>query len=148
MNAWNMKTEHASSVLDFLPELLAPITASWHTETELVYIALAAFIKTRAFRELIHSYFGLKLPNVKVAVTGSGRVAHGVLEIMNLIGLHEVEPDEFLAREFPYPVYVQLKGADLYGHHSMAVITAWIFIFIRETIVANSVLILNRPIYL
>jgi alanine dehydrogenase len=72
--------------------------------------------KVRSFRELIHTYFGLKLPNIKVAITGSGRVAHGVLEIMNLMGLHEVEPDEFLAREFNYPVYVQLKGADLYAH--------------------------------
>jgi hypothetical protein len=72
--------------------------------------------KVKSFRELIHTYFGLKLPNVKVAVTGSGRVAHGVLEIMNLLGLHEVEPDEFLSREFNYPVYVQLKGSDLYAH--------------------------------
>ena len=72
--------------------------------------------KVKSFRELIHTYFGLKLPNIKVVVTGSGRVAHGVLEIMNLMGLHEVEPDEFLSREFSYPVYVQLKGADLYQH--------------------------------
>ena len=38
--------------------------------------------KQRSFRELIHQYFGLRLPNVKIAVTGSGRVAHGILEIM------------------------------------------------------------------
>ncbi len=72
--------------------------------------------KVKSFRELIHTYFGLKLPNVKVAVTGSGRVAHGVLEVMNLMGFHEVEPEEFLSREFTYPVYVQLKGGDLYQH--------------------------------
>jgi hypothetical protein len=70
--------------------------------------------RQRSFRELIHTYFGLKLPNMKIAVTGSGRVAHGVLEVMNLMGVHEVEPDEYLEREFEYPVYVQLKGADLY----------------------------------
>ncbi|HVM88824.1 MAG TPA: NAD(P)-dependent oxidoreductase [Puia sp.] len=69
-----------------------------------------------SFRELIHTYFGIRLPNIKVAVTGSGRVAHGVLEIMNLMGLIEVEPDEYLARAFSYPVFVQLKGADLYEH--------------------------------
>ena len=73
--------------------------------------------KQRSFRELIHTYFGLRLPNVKIAVTGSGRVAHGVLEIMNLMGIHEVEPDEYLLRRFSYPVYTQLKGADLYAHH-------------------------------
>jgi alanine dehydrogenase len=70
--------------------------------------------KQRSFRELIHTYFGLRLPNVKIAVTGSGRVAHGVLEIMNLMGIHEVEPDEYLKRRFAYPVYAQLKGVELY----------------------------------
>jgi saccharopine dehydrogenase (NAD+, L-lysine forming) len=70
--------------------------------------------KQRSFRELIHIYFGIRLPNVKVAVTGSGRVAHGILEIMNLMGIHEVEPDDYLARRFSYPVYTQLKAADLY----------------------------------
>ncbi|MBX2923389.1 MAG: alanine dehydrogenase [Chitinophagaceae bacterium] len=72
--------------------------------------------KQRSFRELIHTYFGLRLPNVKIAVTGSGRVAHGILEIMNLVGIHEVEPDEYLHRRFAYPVYTQLKGGDLYRH--------------------------------
>ncbi|HSU27343.1 MAG TPA: NAD(P)-dependent oxidoreductase [Chitinophagaceae bacterium] len=70
--------------------------------------------KQRSFRELIHIYFGLKLPNVKIAVTGSGRVAHGILEIMNLMGIHEVEPEDYLKRRFSYPVYTQLKGAELY----------------------------------
>ena len=70
----------------------------------------------RDYRELIHTYFGLKLPPLKVVVTGSGRVAHGILEIMNLMDIQEVEPDEFLHQSFTYPVYVHLKGADLYRH--------------------------------
>lgn len=78
--------------------------------------SLERVYKQRSFRELIHNYFGLRLPNVKIAVTGSGRVAHGILEIMNLMGIHEVEPDEYLKRRFSYPVYTQLKGAELYRH--------------------------------
>jgi alanine dehydrogenase len=66
------------------------------------------------FKTLIHTYFGLKLPDIKIAVTGSGRVAHGILEIMNLMGVIEVEKEDYLSMEFTYPVYVQLKGADLY----------------------------------
>ncbi len=66
------------------------------------------------YRELIHTYFGLKLPPIKMAVTGSGRVAHGILEIMNLMDVQEVEPDEFISKVFDYPVYVHLKGTDLY----------------------------------
>ncbi|MDF2188744.1 NAD(P)-dependent oxidoreductase [Paraflavitalea sp. CAU 1676] len=70
--------------------------------------------RQKSFRELIHTYFGLRIPPIKIAVTGSGRVAHGILEVMNLMGIHEVEPDEYLARQFSYPVYTQLKGPDLY----------------------------------
>lgn len=78
--------------------------------------SLGRVYRSKSFRDLIHTYFGLRLPSVKIAVTGSGRVAHGVLEVMNLLGVHEVEPDEYLSREFTYPAYVHLKGADLYGH--------------------------------
>lgn len=72
--------------------------------------------KSKDYRSLINHYFGLKLPNIKIVVTGSGRVAHGILEVMNLMGIHEVEPDEYLERNYAYPVYTQLKGADLYTH--------------------------------
>ena len=71
--------------------------------------------KQKSFRELIHTYFGIKLPPLKVAITGSGRVAHGILEIMNLMEVIEVEPSEYLSRNFPYPVFTQLKGSDLYA---------------------------------
>ncbi len=68
------------------------------------------------YNNLIKTYFQLKLPNIKIAVTGSGRVAKGVLEVMNLLDIIEVEPDEYLEREFSYPVYVHLKSSDLYKH--------------------------------
>ncbi len=73
---------------------------------------------SKNLQHLIHTYFGLKLPDIKIAVTGSGRVAHGILEIMNLLGIHEVEPDEYVEKTFKYPVYVHLKGADLYARKS------------------------------
>ena len=73
-------------------------------------------VAVKDYRELVHTYFGLKLPPIKIAVTGSGRVAHGILEIMNLMDVQEVEPEEYLSREFTYPVYVHLKGNELYRH--------------------------------
>lgn len=75
---------------------------------------LGRVFEHKTFRNLIHTYFGLKIPNVKIAVTGSGRVAQGILEIMNLMQVREVEKEEYLEREFTYPVYVHLKGSDLY----------------------------------
>ena len=79
---------------------------------------LGRVAEVKDYRELIHTYFGLKLPPIKIAVTGSGRVAHGILEIMNLMDVQEVEPDEFLDRDFQYPTYVHLKGNDLYRHQT------------------------------
>lgn len=68
------------------------------------------------YMELVHTYFGLKLPNIKIAVTGTGRVAHGILEIMNLLDVQQVEPEDYVSRTYAYPVYVNLKGSSLYVH--------------------------------
>jgi hypothetical protein len=35
---------------------------------------------------------------------------------MNLLGIIEVEPDEYLSRNFSYPVFTQLRGNALYAH--------------------------------
>jgi len=75
---------------------------------------LGRVYQCRDYRALINSYFGLKLPPIKIAVTGSGRVAHGIVEVMNLMDVQEVEPEEYVQRSFTYPVYVHLKGKDLY----------------------------------
>lgn len=75
---------------------------------------LARVFRHKTFRKLLHTYFELAIPNCKIAVTGSGRVAQGILEVMNLMQIREMEKEEFLEREFTYPVYVHLKGSDLY----------------------------------
>lgn len=73
-------------------------------------------IKGLSLNALINLYFGLKLPPIKIAITGSGRVSKGIIEIMNLMDIQEVEPDEYINKTFKYPVYVHLKNADLYQH--------------------------------
>ncbi|WP_160710730.1 NAD(P)-dependent oxidoreductase [Chitinophaga solisilvae] len=66
------------------------------------------------FQELISQYFGVKLPPMKIVVTGSGRVAAGVLEIMGLLGIKYLPPEEYLVNQYAYPVYTQLKAGELY----------------------------------
>lgn len=70
--------------------------------------------KQESYQDLIHTYFGLKLPPVKIVVTGSGRVSHGLLEVMSMMEVIEVEPDEFKEQDFNYPAFIHLKGKDLY----------------------------------
>ncbi|MBO9729870.1 MAG: alanine dehydrogenase [Chitinophaga sp.] len=66
------------------------------------------------FQELIGHYFGIKLPPMKIVITGSGRVAAGALEIMGLLGIKYLPPEEYLVNSYAYPVYTQLKAGELY----------------------------------
>lgn len=58
----------------------------------------------------------VKLPsNAKIVLTGFGRVGHGAREILNLLPIKEVSPEEFLSQEFDSPVYSQLEVEDYYA---------------------------------
>jgi hypothetical protein len=58
----------------------------------------------------------VKLPNdFKVVLTGFGRVGHGAKEIVTLLGLKEVSPEDFLTTEFNEPVYTQLEAEDYFS---------------------------------
>lgn len=54
----------------------------------------------------------VSLPPIKITVTGRGRVGKGVLEILSILGIREVEPQEFLSIDFDEPVFVCLSSAD------------------------------------
>ena len=53
-----------------------------------------------------------KLPNIKIALTGAGRVAKGVLDIMEIMGIKKVSADDYLTKEFDEPVFAQLFLTD------------------------------------
>jgi alanine dehydrogenase len=67
------------------------------------------------FQELKESYENFFLPNIKIVVTGSGRVSTGVLDILQYLDIAEVSPEDFLQEHYDYPVFTHLKGKDLYG---------------------------------
>jgi saccharopine dehydrogenase (NAD+, L-lysine-forming) len=67
------------------------------------------------FLELKESYESFFLPPIKIAVTGSGRVSTGVLDILQYLDIAEVSPGDYLNKRFSYPVFVHLKGKELYG---------------------------------
>lgn len=54
----------------------------------------------------------VKLPNVKIALTGGGRVANGAIEILSALRIRKVTPEEFLMASFREPVYCQLNPRD------------------------------------
>jgi len=50
----------------------------------------------------------LKLPLVKIVLTGTGRVGKGSAEVLDAMGFRRVKPREFLIETFDEPVYTQL----------------------------------------
>ncbi|MFM8432541.1 MAG: NAD(P)-dependent oxidoreductase [Bacteroidota bacterium] len=65
-------------------------------------------------REMFAELAKVSLPNIKIVVTGSGRVANGACETLGAMGLRKVTPYEFLNFSFREPVYVQLHSSDYY----------------------------------
>jgi len=54
----------------------------------------------------------VKLPPVKIILTGGGRVGKGSMETLDTAGIRKVGVYDFLTKTFNEPVYVQLGSAD------------------------------------
>ncbi len=54
----------------------------------------------------------VKLPAIKIVLTGAGRVAKGAMETLDTAGIRKVSAQDFLTRQFEEPVYVQLSSAE------------------------------------
>jgi len=68
--------------------------------------------KCRDKSELEEEMKRVKLPNIKIVVTGGGRVANGVIETLSHLKIRKVTPYEFLHHSFREPVYCQLHSKD------------------------------------
>jgi hypothetical protein len=60
--------------------------------------------------ELITQLDKIHLPNIKLIVTGNGRVANGAIQLLGNLGIKRVTPFEFLNYSFLEPTYVQLHS--------------------------------------
>ncbi|RAK68138.1 NAD(P)-dependent oxidoreductase [Hymenobacter edaphi] len=63
--------------------------------------------------DMQEEYFKVKaLPPIKMAVTGSGRVAQGALQVLDKMGIRRVSVYDYLYHDFAEPVYTQLRSSD------------------------------------
>jgi hypothetical protein len=54
----------------------------------------------------------IQLPNIKIVLTGDGKVGGGAKEILDAMSIREVSVDEYLNTTFNEPVYVQIDVLD------------------------------------
>lgn len=78
-------------------------------------------------KELFEELKKANLPNIKLVVTGSGRVANGACETMGAMNLRKVTPYEFLNYTFREPVYVQLSSEDYFVARDNSPFSSWEF---------------------
>lgn len=63
-------------------------------------------------KEMQGEYAKVKLPSVKIALTGAGRVSKGAMEVLDGMGIRKVGVDAYLAEEFSEAVYCQIETQD------------------------------------
>ncbi|HNT50183.1 MAG TPA: alanine dehydrogenase, partial [Cyclobacteriaceae bacterium] len=54
----------------------------------------------------------VKLPPIKIILTGAGRVGKGAMETLDTAGIRKVSPTDFLTKTYSEPVYSQLSSAE------------------------------------
>jgi saccharopine dehydrogenase (NAD+, L-lysine forming) len=69
--------------------------------------------------EMVQHLQKVNLPDIRIAVTGGGRVAGGVLELLDELNIRKLNVEEYLSgSKFSGPVYVQLNPGD-YNQHKL-----------------------------
>lgn len=66
-------------------------------------------------QEMMKELEKVKLPPVKILITGGGRVAYGALETLEPLGLKQVAAEDFLTRDYQKPVICRIDP-DHYVH--------------------------------
>ena len=63
-------------------------------------------------KELIEELKKITLPNIKIVLSGKGRVSNGSKEMLDGMGLKEVTVEDYLNKTFQDPVYCQIDVLD------------------------------------
>jgi len=64
------------------------------------------------YEDLKSEFKKIGLPNIKIALTGGGRVTKGAMEVLHGVGISHVTPRDFLENRFDEPVFTQLNSRD------------------------------------
>lgn len=63
-------------------------------------------------QSLIDELLKMKLPNIKILLTGSGKVAYGAKEMLDAVNIKQVTVDDYLSTNFNSPVYCMIDVLD------------------------------------
>lgn len=74
--------------------------------------SLASAYKINDYERLVLNLKNLYFPKTKILVTGDGRVAKGVIELLNQTNIKAVSKKDFLEKKFDQPIFCNLETKD------------------------------------
>lgn len=80
---------------------------------------LPQMIQFGEYKHAKEAYKTLQLPPMKIVVTGTGRVSSGAVEVLNLMGIRQLTPQQFLEQSFDEPVFTQVDCDDYVVHNQL-----------------------------
>jgi saccharopine dehydrogenase (NAD+, L-lysine forming) len=78
--------------------------------------------QSKNYADILTQLLRVDLPNMRIVITGGGRVSQGALDLLRALQIREVTPNQYLHIEYNEPVFVQLNSPDLYVHPTL---TQW-----------------------
>jgi hypothetical protein len=82
--------------------------------------ALPRLCETHDYAAVLELYDHLKLPPLRIVLTGGGRVSSGAAKNLRDMRIRQVSPAEFLQQDFPEAVFTQLQAEDYVEHRDAA----------------------------
>ena len=80
--------------------------------------SLASAYKIDDYERLVSNLKNLYFPKTKILVTGDGRVAKGVIELLNQTNIKAVSKKDFLEKKFDQPIFCNLETKDYVTNNS------------------------------
>ena len=80
--------------------------------------SLASAYKINDYERLVLNLKNLYFPKTKILVTGDGRVAKGVIELLNLTNIKAVSKKDFLEKKIDQPIFCNLETKDYVTNNS------------------------------
>ena len=80
--------------------------------------SLASAYKINNYERLVLNLKNLYFPKTKILVTGDGRVAKGVIELLNQTNIKAVSKKDFLEKKFDQPIFCNLETKDYVTNNS------------------------------
>lgn len=75
--------------------------------------------ESKNYADILTQLLRLKMPNIRIVITGGGRVSQGALDLLRALQIREVTPNQYLHIDYDEPVFVQLNSPYLYVHPSL-----------------------------